>query len=88
MENCWTMEEAKNDFTAVAEAVYAGQPQYVINHSHPDLVIITKSRYEQLEGEKKKENKRFVEFLMSGPKGDIFPDGYAPTEITSENIKF
>ena len=72
MENSWTIEEANRDFTAIAEAVYAGEPQNVTNHTHPDLVIITKSRYDELEGEEKEENKRFIDLLMSIPKGEPF----------------
>ena len=53
---------------------YTGKPQYVTNHSHPDLVITAKSRNEKREGEEKEENKRFIEFLMSCPRVDIFPD--------------
>lgn len=88
MANTWTIEDAKNDFGLVAEAAYAGEPQYVTNHSHPELVIITKKRYDQLDGENKEENRKFIQYLMSGPKGDIFPDGYEPTELTLRDVEF
>lgn len=86
MENTWTMEEAKNDFTAIAEAVYAGKPQYVTNHSHPDLVITTKSRVERTEQEE--DNKRFVEFLLSIPKEEAFIEENEERNIPLRDIEF
>lgn len=70
MENTWTMDDAKTDFTAIADAVYAGQPQYITNHSHPDLVITTKNRFEQTKNNEKEEDMAFVDFLLSAPQGD------------------
>lgn len=88
MENTWTLEEAKTDFAAIADAVYAGKPQYVTNHSHPDLVIITKSKFELMKNQDAEENKKFVEFLMSIPKGESFIDETEERNIPLRDIEF
>lgn len=88
MENIWTVEDVRNDFAAIAQAAYAGEPQYVTNHSQPDLVILTKSSFDQIKQQERGENRQFVEFLISGPKGDIFPEGYTPSDLCSREVDF
>lgn len=88
MENTWTMEEATHDFAAVAKAAYSGQIQHIKSATHPDLLISVEKVVEKTPEAEVEENRRFVEFLMSGPKGDIFPGGYVPTEIVPRDVEF
>lgn len=88
MADTWTMEDMRADFAAIADAAYSGKPQFVTNGSSPALVIMTARQFEEMKKNEEAENKRFVEFLMSGPKGDIFPDGYKPTEIIPREVEF
>ena len=81
MENAWATEDLVKNAQGVAEAAYSGIPQYVTAHSRPSLVILTADQFESLNRLVLKKNIEFSDFLVSRPKGDIFPDDYKSPEI-------
>lgn len=78
MSDTWTMEEAKNDFTAIAEAAYAGQPQFIQQNGQDEVVLISAQKWEEkdksqsdmLGRQADAPKKDFIEFLLSAPQGD------------------
>lgn len=88
MADTWTLEEAKKDFTAIAEAAYSGSPQFVTNPVRKDLVLLTSEQFDAMRKLAEIRNAEFSDFLVSGPKGDIFPDGYIPANVIPREIDF
>lgn len=88
MSDTWTIEEAKNDFGAIAEAAYTGSPQYVTDPVRKSLVLITSEQFEIMMTLTEIKNREFSDFLVSGPKGDIFPKRYPQAEIIPREIDF
>ena len=88
MENTWTLEEAKKNFDAIARAAFTGEPQYIKTASRQDLVLTARGTDENTEQFRQEENRRFVEFLLSIPKGPSFLDKEDKREITTRDIEF
>ena len=78
MPDTWTMEEAQNNFAAIAQAAYAGQPQFIRHNGQNKVVLISAQKW--AESEKTQSDtighqadvpkKDFIDFLLSAPQGD------------------
>lgn len=78
----------KEDPAPLLEAACSGVPQYIANSPQPDLVLVTREQFDWMKRIVARDNEAFVEFLMSGPEGDIFPEGYAPEDIRPRELEF
>jgi prevent-host-death family protein len=47
MKNTWQLQEAKNQFSAVAEQAVEGKPQIVTKHGRPFVVIVGIKEWEK-----------------------------------------
>jgi prevent-host-death family protein len=47
VKNVWQLQEAKNQFSAVAEQAVEGRPQIVTKHGQPFVVIVSVKQWEQ-----------------------------------------
>ena len=68
----WTLQDAKNKFSALVDAAIAGEPQHVTRGGKPAVVVMSCDAYERLQ---RMENRRFVELLLAMPQGgsdDLF----------------
>lgn len=74
MGNQWTLQDAKNKFSAVVEAAQKGEPQHVTKRGIEAVVVLSAENYRRLMEmeEKQKPGMDFVEFLFSAPK---LPEG-------------
>ncbi|MCK6454147.1 MAG: type II toxin-antitoxin system Phd/YefM family antitoxin [Alphaproteobacteria bacterium] len=66
----WSLQDAKNKFSAVVEAARRDGPQTVTKRGEPAVVVVAAEEYERL---KKLENERkpsLAEFLLNYPKFD------------------
>lgn len=88
MQNTWTMEEARSDFNSLVNAAHTGEPQFLTDGTQPALVLLTAEEYELIKRGNEVDNMKFSDFLVSGPKGDIFPDDYSPPEIAAREVEF
>lgn len=66
----WTLQDAKNKFSAVVNAALEGTPQHVTRRGLPAVVVVSAEEFERLRAGKER-NLTFKEHLMAMPKGDI-----------------
>ena len=68
----WTLQDAKNRFSAVVDAALAGTPQEVSRRSKPAVVVLSAADYQQLVENAVKSRESFAEHLLGfpGPKGE------------------
>jgi len=63
----WTLQEAKNKFSAVVDAALAGRPQEVSRRGKPTVVVLSVAEYNRLvEGETAR-RESFAAHLMAFP---------------------
>jgi len=60
----WTLQDAKNKFSAVVNAALAGIPQEVTRRGKPVVVVISTSEYHQLLTEAQRARASFVDHLL------------------------
>lgn len=72
MGKVWTLQDAKNKFSAVVAAAERGEPQHVTKRGHSAVVVVSAEEYERLSKLTPKPKKTFVEHLLSAPK---LPEG-------------
>ncbi len=65
----WTLQDAKNKFSAVVDAALDGTPQHVTRRGLPAVVVVSAEEFERLRVEAAKPKKNFIEHLLSIPKG-------------------
>jgi prevent-host-death family protein len=69
MYSQWTLQDAKNKFSAVVNAACSGTPQIVTKRGSPAVVIISAESYERLK-HGAAVPLSFKELLLSIPKDD------------------
>ncbi|MBM3533254.1 MAG: type II toxin-antitoxin system Phd/YefM family antitoxin [Alphaproteobacteria bacterium] len=69
-ESKWTLQDAKNKFSAVVDAAVRGTPQHVTRRGMPAVVVVSAEEFERLR-EAKERRLTFKEHLLAMPKGDI-----------------
>jgi antitoxin Phd len=65
----WSLQDAKNSFSAVVDAASKGTPQTVTKRGKPAVVVLSIDQYERLLG-KTKERPSFIEHLLAMPRDD------------------
>ena len=63
----WTLQDAKNQFSAVVDAALAGAPQAISRRGKPVVVVLAETDYRLLVDQAKKGRAPFVEHLLSFP---------------------
>ncbi len=84
-DGLWSLQDAKNRFSAVVDAAVKGTPQTVTKHGKPAVVVISVPQYEKLAGNVQQRRPSFIEHLLSVPKGGR-PLGRA--RIKPRDVKF
>ena len=74
MTKPWTLQDAKNKFSAVVDAAMKGEPQMVTKRGHDAVVVLSSEEFERLSSlaAKAKPEKSFIEHLLAFPK---LPEG-------------
>ncbi len=78
----WSLQDAKNRFSAVVNAALSGEPQTVTRRGAPAVVVLSVDDYRRLCQVEKAGAPTFIEHLLSIPKGgpeDLFDR--APLEL-------
>ena len=65
----WSLQDAKNRFSAVVDAALAGDPQRVTRRGKPAVVILAVDEYERLRQVEKTHAPTFAELLLAIPQG-------------------
>ncbi len=66
----WTLQDAKNRFSAVVEAAMAGRPQLVTRRGKPATVVLGVEDYERLRRLERLHQPSLVELLLELPQDD------------------
>ncbi|APD48706.1 type II toxin-antitoxin system Phd/YefM family antitoxin [Synechococcus sp. CS-602] len=66
----WTLQDAKNCFSAVVNAAMAGRPQLVTRRGKPATVVLGVEEYERLRRLERSNQPSMVELLLELPQDD------------------
>lgn len=69
-ESKWTLQDAKNKFSAVVDAAVKGTPQHVTRRGLPAVVVVSVEEFERLRGAKEGKPRNFIEHLLAMPRDD------------------
>lgn len=78
----WTVQDAKNKFSAVVDAALAGTPQEVTRRGKPAVVVMSADEYHRLVEGAVKARGSFVEHLMAFPGGDFPRASATPRDVS------
>ena len=67
--NEWSLQDAKNRFSAVVDAALAGEPQRVTRRGKPAVMVVAVEEYERLRHLEKARAPTFADLLLSIPRG-------------------
>ena len=67
----WTVQDAKNKFSAVVDAALAGTPQEVTRRGKPAVVILSVDEYHRLVEGAVKARESFADHLLAFPGQEI-----------------
>lgn len=67
----WTLQDAKNKFSAVVDAALAGQPQEVSRRGKPAVVVLSVADYQHLLSGAVETRERFADHLLAFPGSEI-----------------
>ncbi len=65
----WSLQDAKNRFSAVVNAALSGEPQTVTRRGSPAVVVLAVEEYQRLCQAEKVGAPNFIEHLLAIPKG-------------------
>ena len=77
----WTLQDAKNRFSAVVEAALAGRPQEVTRRGRPAVVVVSAEEYHRLVAEAAQHRESFADHLLQFPGGDVERLMAAPRDV-------
>lgn len=64
----WSLQDAKNRFSAVVEAARRGEPQRVTRRGKPAVVVISVEEYERLQELERMSAPSFTDLLLEMPQ--------------------
>ncbi len=67
----WTLQDAKNRFSAVVDAAIAGHPQEVTRRGKPAVVVLSAEVYHRLVAQAVAQREGFAEHLLAFPGPDL-----------------
>ena len=66
----WSLQDAKNGFSAVVAAAIKGAPQTVTKRGKPAVVVLSVAEYRRLTERRSAETLNFVDHLLGIPQDD------------------
>ena len=64
----WSLQDAKNRFSAVVDAALAGEPQRVTRRGKPAVMVVAVEEFERLRRLEKARAPTFADLLLSIPQ--------------------
>ena len=81
----WSLQDAKNSFSAVVAAAQKGVPQTVTKRGKPAVVVLSVAAYQRLSRKDTAEAPNFIEHLLSMPQDNgLFERG----RVKPRNVDF
>ena len=81
----WTLQDAKNKFSAVVNAAEKGEAQVVTRRGVPTAVVVSMELYKRLQQLEQVNTPSFVSLLLDMPQGD---DLFESVPITPRDVDF
>ncbi len=78
----WTLQDAKNKFSAVVDAALAGTPQEVTRRGKPVVVVLSADDYKQMQAGAVESRESFADHLLAFPGRDIERAEAAPRDVS------
>lgn len=78
----WTLQDAKNRFSAVVEAALAGRPQEVTRRGKAAVVVLSAQEYHRLVDAAGRQRESFADHLLAFPGGDVARLAAKPRDVT------
>jgi len=78
----WTVQDAKNKFSAVVDAALAGTPQEVSRRGKPAVVVLSADEYHRLLKGAVEARESFAVHLMAFPGDDVPRTQVAPRDVS------
>tara|TARA_R110002110_G_scaffold33410_1_gene114495 strand:- start:309 stop:551 length:243 start_codon:yes stop_codon:yes gene_type:complete len=78
----WTLQDAKNKFSAVVDAALAGAPQEVTRRGKPAVVVLSADEYHRLLERAVQSRESFADHLMAFPGEDLPRAQAAPRDVS------
>jgi antitoxin Phd len=69
-DSSWSLQDAKNRFSAVVDAALAGKPQWVTRRGKPVSVVLAVADYERLRRLEGTAAPSFADLLLEMPQDD------------------
>lgn len=80
----WTLQNAKNRFSAVVDAALAGVPQEVSRRGKPAVVVLSAEEYHRLIEDAVMRRESFADHLMRFPG----PEDVPRAKVTPRDVTF
>jgi len=77
----WTLQDAKNKFSAVVDAALAGTPQEVSRRGKPAVVVLSAEDYKHLLADAVDTRGSFADHLLTFPGGEIKRAQVKPRDV-------
>lgn len=78
----WTLQDAKNRFSAVVDAALSGTPQEVTRRGRPAVVVVSAAEYRRLVAGATEGRASFTAHLLDFPGEDIERATAATRDVT------
>lgn len=78
----WTVQDAKNKFSAVVDAALAGTPQEVTRRGKPAVVVLSVDAYHRLRDGAVKARESFADHLMAFPGAEFSRAEVKPRDVS------
>lgn len=85
----WSLQDAKNKFSAVVDAARSGIPQTVTRRGQPAVVVLASEDYERLRRLDVERAPSFVEHLLALPQAPYEPEPpHEPVDLRPRDVEF
>lgn len=84
----WTLQDAKNRFSAVVDAALSGTPQQVTRRGKPAVVVVSAAAYLELVAQAKQVRGSFVDHLLTFPTEVGDAEGEEHRRIAPREVLF
>ena len=80
----WTIQDAKNKFSALVNYALAGEPQHVTRRGEPAVVVLAIDEYERLRRMERADAPTFAELLLEMPQDD---QGFERMSVPAQQLE-
>lgn len=66
----WSLQDAKNKFSAVVDAAQQGRAQIITRRGVPSVVVVSVKEFEKLQSYEANQSPSFIDLLLDIPRDD------------------